>query len=35
MFLLATVVATAIAFVSVALQSAKAAGANPVNSLKN
>lgn len=35
MFLLATVVATAIAFVSVALQSARAAGANPVNSLKN
>jgi putative ABC transport system permease protein len=35
MFLLAAVVATAIAFVSVALQSARAAGANPVNSLKN
>ena len=35
MFLLATVVATAITFVSVALQSARAAGANPVNSLKN
>jgi putative ABC transport system permease protein len=34
MFLLAAVVATAIAFVSVALQSARAAGANPVNSLK-
>jgi putative ABC transport system permease protein len=34
MFLLAAVVATAIAFVSVALQSGRAASANPVNSLK-
>ena len=35
MFLLAAVVATVIAFVSVALQSGRAAGANPVNSLKS